>query len=111
VGELRERPDGLLELRRSGSRRIPRLPGPRLLGPYEPVLLGWCSRDFLAGAHDVVLVRNGLFRPFALVGGRAVATWRMPGGQVELEPLEPLGEGDRRALAADAEAVRRYLGL
>ena len=33
---------------------------------------------------------NGPFRPFALAGGRAVATWNIAGGQVVLAPFAPL---------------------
>jgi hypothetical protein len=53
---------------------------------------------------------NGLFRPFALVRGRAVATWAMPGGKVALTPFAPLPAADEAALAADAGDVERFLG-
>ncbi len=52
---------------------------------------------------------NGLFRPFALVRGRAVATWRMAGGEVALEPLGPISRTDARALEVDAADVARFL--
>lgn len=53
---------------------------------------------------------NGLFRPFALVGGRAAATWRMPAGEVVLEPLGRLTLKVETALKADAADVVRFLG-
>ena len=84
----------------SGPRRRRRLPAPRLLGAYEPVLLGWCSREFLVGAHRLVFTVNGLFRPFALVGGRAVATWRHDRQEIQIEPLGELAAGDAAALDA-----------
>jgi hypothetical protein len=56
-----------------------------------------------------VITVNGLFRPFALVRGRATATWSMPAGKVLLEPLDRLGREDTAALAADAEDVVRFL--
>jgi hypothetical protein len=56
-----------------------------------------------------VVTVNGLFRPFALVRGRAVATWSMPAGKVLLEPFRDLGGEDTAALAADAEDVVRFL--
>jgi hypothetical protein len=58
----------------------------------------------------VVVTVNGLFRPFALVRGRAVATWRMPAGEVVLEPFGSLSRRDAAALRADAGDVVRYLG-
>jgi Winged helix DNA-binding domain len=107
AGELDEREDGLLDL----TRRDPggQLPPPRLLGAFDPILLGWRSREPILGSHRAVITVNGLFRPFALVRGRAVATWGIPRGEVVLDPFAPLADGDAAALAADAEAVVRYL--
>jgi hypothetical protein len=85
---------------------------PRLLGSYEPLLLGWTSRaEVLADEHAQRLVTtNGLFRPFALVDGRAAATWRLAGGQVEVTPFGRLPKSVDCALARDAEDVLRFLG-
>jgi len=107
--ELRERPDGLIELaaRRRGA--APPLPPPRLLGPFDPLLLGWCSREEIVGQNKTLVTNNGLFRPFALVRGKAVASWRLAGGKVTLEPFGRLARADREALDAEAEAVLRYL--
>jgi hypothetical protein len=58
-----------------------------------------------------VLTVNGIFHPFALVRGRAVATWTMPGPSIVLQPFAPVSKKDRAALAADAQAVARYLGV
>jgi hypothetical protein len=114
ASQCRHRDDGLLELRRGSATprpSRPRLPPPRLLGGWDPALLGWCSREPLLRAHAPAIVVGGLFRPFALVGGRAVATWKLTAGRVELAPLEPIDDADRRALEADGNAVRRFLGL
>ena len=108
ASELEERADGLLALR--GHPPAAALPPPRLLGPFDPVLHGWVSRDQILGANKVVVTVNGLFRPFALVRGRAVATWRMPAGEAILEPFNPLSRADAAALRADAREVVRYLG-
>jgi hypothetical protein len=54
---------------------------------------------------------NGVFRPFALVGGRAVATWRIARGQVTLAPFAPIAAADEAALLADADGVLSFLGL
>ena len=85
------------------------LPPPRLLGPFDPVLLGWASRDWVLDAHRAVITVNGIFRPFALAGGRAVATWSAPRGRVELEPFGELTAADADALEADAQDVVRFL--
>ncbi|MBV9197199.1 MAG: AlkZ family DNA glycosylase [Solirubrobacterales bacterium] len=109
AGELRERPDGLTDLaRRPAAAALPR---PRLLGAFEPVLLGWRSREAILDGHDAAIVTGGLFRPFALVRGRAVASWRIAGGAVELQPFAQLSQGDVTELLADGDRVMRFLAL
>jgi hypothetical protein len=107
ASELKVRPDGLFEL--SSSRRTPKLPPPRLLGAYDPILLGWTSRAPLLGDHQEIVTVNGLFRPFALAGGAAVARWAMPKGEVVLEPFGRLAPAVRAALNKDAADVARFL--
>jgi hypothetical protein len=107
IDELEQRDDGLLDLAGRPPAAAP--PPPRLLGSYDPVLLGWTSREPLLGPHHAVITANGLFRPFALVGGRAAATWSMPGGKVVLEPFRRLSREDEAALEADAADVVRFL--
>jgi hypothetical protein len=99
---------GLVDLRK---REEPApLPPPRLLGQFEPLLLGWSSRDPVVGEHEVlVLKKNGIFRPFALVKGRGVATWRLPKGKVEIEHLEDVTKKATKELEADAAAVESFL--
>jgi hypothetical protein len=110
AGELRERPDGLVELKR--RRRADAEPAPpRLLGAFDPLLLGWCSREEIVGANRSLVTVNGLFRPFALVRARAVARWRLAAGKIELEPFERLTRADATALEAEAADVLRYLSL
>ncbi|HEX5851837.1 MAG TPA: winged helix DNA-binding domain-containing protein [Solirubrobacteraceae bacterium] len=111
ASELHERDDGLVELSAVHAPAAP-LPSPRLLGPYEPVLLGWRSRAALLGAHEQRLVTdNGIFRPFAMVKGRAVAVWKLSAGEVVLEPFARLTRTEETALRSDAVDVVRYLGL
>jgi hypothetical protein len=107
ASELHEREDGLVEI--AGGSIPATLPAPRLLGPFDPVLLGWVSREWLVGSHRAVITVNGLFRPFALVDGCAVATWKMPAGEVVLEPFDRLTRKDAAALQADAQDVVRFL--
>jgi hypothetical protein len=104
---LRQRADGLLEP--AARRRVPELPPPRLLGAFDPILHGWSSRELILGANMTVVTVNGIFRAIALVGGRAVATWGLRDGRVTLAPFAELREADAAALAADAEALVRYL--
>src|SRR5690242_2762100 len=106
AGRLAARDDGLADL---AGRRDECPPPPRLLGAYDPLLLGWDSRDPVVGPHGRLIAINGLFRPFALVHGRAVGTWSLPGGRVALVPFAPLPDADAAALAADAAEVERFL--
>ena len=107
AAELADRPDGLAEL--AGTVSPPVTPPPRLLGAFDPVLLGWASRTQVLGEHQEVVTVNGLFRPFALVAGRAVGTWVYQRGQVELGTLEPVPGRVEAALAAEASDVQRFL--
>ena len=104
-----QRADGLAELPVNPQRAAARLPSPLLLGAFDPLLLGWASRDPIVGPHRRIVTVNGLFRPFALVGGRAVATWNITRGQVMLAPFAPLDAGTRAALTTDAADVTRFL--
>lgn len=107
--EVRARPDGLVELL-DRQPAVP-LPTPRLLGPFDPLLHGWASRDQIIGPHRGIVTTNGLFRPFALVNGRAVATWALSDGRLTIRPLERIGESTLQALQADAAQVQRFQGL
>ena len=107
--ELVRRDDGLVDL--AGREPAPPLPPPRLLGSFDPLLHGWASRDLVVGRHEGIVTSNGLFRPFALVDGRAVATWGLAGGVLTIRPLERLRRPDREALEQDALEVLRFLGL
>jgi hypothetical protein len=108
AAELRDEPGGLVDLRARGRRG--RLPPPRLLGPWEPVLVGWSSRAPVLGEHDAKVVTGGLFRGFAMVGGRGVATWRLTDSAVAIEPFAPISDADARTLRDDAAALSRFLG-
>ncbi|MGH3305484.1 MAG: DNA glycosylase AlkZ-like family protein, partial [Streptosporangiaceae bacterium] len=81
----------------------------RLLGAYDPVLLGWESRYPVLAGHEEIVTVNGLFRPFALVAGQAAGSWAYRVGQVILDLFGPLPAGAEDALAAEARDVRRYL--
>lgn len=108
---LVERDDGLLAL--AGTGRDDGVPAPRLLGAFDPLLHGWVSRSPVLGPHGHgVVTSNGLFRPFALVDGQALATWGLAGGVVSWTPLpgERIAADVEAQLAADAARVLSYLG-
>lgn len=106
-GEVEQHPGGLVGL--PGRPHDPDLPPPLLLGAYDPLLHGWTSREPVLGAHQEIVTTNGLFRPFALVGGRAAGIWRLPGGRVALEPFGRLSRTVRSALDDEAADVERFL--
>ena len=92
------------------------LAGPRARGPVEVTqrLLAVQAQDqrgarlAIRARSDLVTV-NGIFKAFALVGGRAAGTWSLRDGRVTLEPFAPLDHADAAALAADAADVERFL--
>ncbi len=105
--ELEEGEGGLVSL---AKRPAPeKLPPPRLLGAFDPVLLGWTSREDILGPHTQLVTRNGIFHPFAMANGKAVAKWGFPGGEVKLQPLQRIPAKTAAALEAEAAAVARFL--
>lgn len=106
---LVDRGDSLVSL--AGAPGGDRLPPPRLLGAFDPLLHGWVSREPVLGTRRGVVTSNGVFRPFALVDGRAVGLWSIAGGAVVLRPFASLPVEAAAALEADAADVRRFLGL
>jgi hypothetical protein len=107
AAELVERDDGLIHL--AATPPVAEVPGPRLLGAFDPVLLGWNSREPILGPHTHLVTMNGIFRPFAMVKGRAVASWKLNRGKVTIEPLGRITKKADAALAADAADVERFM--
>lgn len=83
------------------------LPPPRLLGPFEPVLLGWADRSDVCPQTDGIVTTNGIFHPVILENGRAVGTWSVTTGH--LRPFRPLSRSTVAALEDDLDDVRRFL--
>jgi hypothetical protein len=104
---LEQRDDGLVDLAGRAPASAP--PPARLLGTFEPVLLGWTSRDWVLGGHADAVIAGGIFRPLALAEGRAVATWRLDGDRVAIEPFCRLSRAVSEALTQDAADVTRFL--
>jgi Winged helix DNA-binding domain len=87
-------------------------PRARLLGAFDPLLLGWASRELFVGRHPAAITSNGIFRPVALgATGRVVAIWALPGGVPTVRPLEAINRATLAALRAESTDVLRYLGI
>jgi len=105
--ELEEGEGGLVSLVKRPSPG--KLPEPRLLGAFDPVLLGWTSREPLLGEHEARVVTGGIFRPFAMAKGRAVAGWKLVNGKVSTEPFGEVSQQTSAALRKEAADVERFL--
>ncbi len=104
---LAERADGLASL--TGPADDHPVPSLRLLGAFDPLLLGWASREmFLAPGGPVISV-NGLFRPFMLVQGKGTTVWRITRGKVVPGETGPLDTAQRSALTAEIADIERFL--
>lgn len=110
--ELHEAGGGLVHLTAAMSdAELPPPPPPRLLGAFDPLLLGWVDRTPIVGDNRTLVTTNGIFHPFALVAGRAVASWGMASGTLTLRPFARLAAAARRVLTDEAAAVGAYLLL
>jgi hypothetical protein len=107
-GEVEER-EGLVDL--AGRDAPTGFPEPRLLGPFDPLLLGWVSREPFVGAYHGIVTDNGLFRACALVDGRVVATWGLSGTTFTIKLLEKVKASTVKLLRDDAADVVRFLAL
>ncbi|MBV9793285.1 MAG: AlkZ family DNA glycosylase [Actinobacteria bacterium] len=88
-------------------------PSPRLLGHFDPLLMGYRDRELILapGYAKRIQAGGGFVRPTVLVGGRVAGTWRLERKtRVTVEPFAPLAAGDADALAAEATDVGRFLG-
>ncbi len=106
ASELDHRADGLVDLPRND---LVALPPPRLLGPFDPLLLGWRSREFVLDDPQEVVATNGIIKAIALIDGRAAGTWTMPQGHVELRLWGQQSRATTQALTREAAAVEAYL--
>jgi hypothetical protein len=113
AAELVQRPDGMVDL---AARRTTGRLAPRLLASFDPLLVGWKTRDWVIEADHQrgYLGRNGIVPAVAIAAGRALGTWsaRRQGGElhVEVTPFAGTTLDDRigRALDRDAEDLRRF---
>jgi hypothetical protein len=108
-GDTSTTPGGLVDL--ADRDHAPRPPVVRMLGAFDPLLLGWTDRESVLGVHRRLVTTNGLVRPVVLVEGRVVATWRLPAGTVTLDVLGAVPPSARPSLDAEASDILRFLGL
>ena len=85
-------------------------PRPCLLDQWDPLLVGWRSREALLEHYPRRASAEAHYRPFAYARARAVAIWSLSRGVVTIdEPFVALKPAERRALAAEADNVARFL--
>lgn len=115
AAELSEHADGLVDLAtRPADERGARL-SPRLLGSFDPLVIGWKGRDLVVDPEHqpAYFTKNGILPAVVLVGGRSIGTWRTArDGSVEVETYDgaPLEPAVALALERDAEDLRRFEG-
>jgi Winged helix DNA-binding domain len=94
----------------------PAPPAPRLLGHFDPLLMGYQDRALILDpAHArSIQAGGGFIQPTVLADGRVAGTWRLNRGpgraRLVVEPFTALANATRDALAAEAADVGRYLG-
>jgi winged helix DNA-binding protein len=106
---LVQRPDGLLDIFGRDRSPTPWPPPVRLLGAFDPLLLGWRSRDLVLDDPQAVITTNGIIKPIVLIDGRAAGTWAMPEGRVSLRLWKAVNAAIAEALAVETTAVETYL--
>ena len=109
AGEIREMPGELVDLR-SRPRATAKV-RPRLLGVFDPVLVGWDDRTIVLGRHAAKVANGGMLGPVALADGRAAGRWSLTGKALVLTPFEPLAPEVLEAFGREAQDITRFLGL
>jgi hypothetical protein len=81
---------------------------PRLLGAFDPYLLGWKDRTFAVPAEHARRVHpgGGMVRATATGDGRVVGTWTLRRGEVELELF---ARAAKRAFQEETADVASFL--
>jgi hypothetical protein len=107
AGELRDAGDGLVDL--AAAETDAGTIAPRLLGAFDPYLLGWRDRSFAVPPADARRVHpgGGMLRAVATIDGRVAGTWTAPRGRVALEMFD--AATDAAAFAGEVADVERFL--
>ncbi|NUT96312.1 MAG: winged helix DNA-binding domain-containing protein [Saccharothrix sp.] len=79
----------------------------RMLGHFDPYLLGYKDRSLALAPEHARLIQTGggFLTPHVVVDGRVVATWRRTGGDVEVHAFGP-----RPDLTEEVADLGRFLG-
>ncbi|MDE2746353.1 MAG: winged helix DNA-binding domain-containing protein [Chloroflexota bacterium] len=87
----------------------------RVLGPFDPYIVGYAKRDLDVPDHLLKRVNagGGMLRPCVLIDGRLVATWdrrrRAHGLSVRVTCFEELSDDARSQLEAEFDEIGRFL--
>lgn len=84
----------------------------RMVGHFDPYLLGYADKTAAVPREFVTRVRTGggFVTPTVLVDGRAVAIWRLKGNLLTVEPFAPLPDDLRASIEAEITDIGRFLG-
>ena len=83
-----------------------------LLPGLDPTVMGWAGRDWYLGQHRAPLFdRSGNAGPTVWWDGRVVGGWaQRRDGEIVMRLLEDIGRGATKAVVAEAERLRAWLG-
>ena len=88
----------------------------RVLGPFDPYILGYAKRDLDVPDHLLKRINagGGMIRSCVLIDGRLVGTWdrkrRARGLSVTVTAFEPLSEDAQSQLGTEFAEIARFLG-
>lgn len=84
-----------------------------LLPGLDPSVMGWAGRDWYLGAHRAPLFdRSGNAGPTVWWDGRVVGGWaQRRDGKIVMRLLEDIGRDGTMAVDAEAERLRKWLGV
>lgn len=92
-------------------------PAIKMLGAFDPYLLGYRTRELGVGPELLKRVHpgGGIIRPIILVDGQAVATWaRKRSGRkltITVSPFESLSDEVRAGIDGEVEDIGRFLEM
>lgn len=101
-----------------GGAEAPAGPAARLLGHFDPYLLGYRDRGLVLDTAYARRIQagGGFIQPAVIVDGRVAGTWRLARDArrgtvlITVEPFTALPQASRAGLAAEAADVGRFLG-
>jgi hypothetical protein len=79
---------------------------PKLLPPFDPLIMGWKERSFVIPPELAkrVMPGGGMFRAVVLVDGQVAGTWSRAGGRVVVQSERPIA-----GLEDETADVERFL--